>query len=142
MIPTEISIFVCKKCGEAMTVPLEDGYGEEYCTNPECGATIKRSRDSIGQRGVDWVSIAAYDIDREWGGPEEGGWYYDTGERVDETLRSFRIRDLEWSDPQTKEAEDYMKFLKEHNDYKNCRVRVYVEVIAPKEFPNVTPRYC
>ena len=23
--------------------------------------------------------LAFYEIDREWGGPEEGGWWYDTG---------------------------------------------------------------
>lgn len=25
-----------------------------------------------------WMNI--YEVDREFGGPEEGGWYYDTGE--------------------------------------------------------------
>lgn len=26
--------------------------------------------------------VAFYEVDREYGGPEEGGWYYDTGRFV------------------------------------------------------------
>lgn len=31
--------------------------------------------------------LAFYEIDRAWGGPEEGGWWYDTGTLV----RPFRV---------------------------------------------------
>jgi hypothetical protein len=31
--------------------------------------------------------LSFYEIDRAYGGPEEGGWYFDTGELV----RTFRI---------------------------------------------------
>ncbi len=33
--------------------------------------------------------VAAYDVDRACGGPEEGGWWYDVGELV-RVLRVFR----------------------------------------------------
>jgi hypothetical protein len=31
-------------------------------------------------------SVAIYLTDRRYGGPEEGGWWYDVGERVDDVL--------------------------------------------------------
>jgi hypothetical protein len=33
--------------------------------------------------------IAVYELDRAYGGPEEGGWWYDTGERVRIIERDF-----------------------------------------------------
>ena len=36
--------------------------------------------------------VAAYDVDRVFGGPEEGGWWYDAGELV-RVLRTFRNED-------------------------------------------------
>lgn len=33
--------------------------------------------------------VAVYDVGMRWGGPEEGGWWYDAGSLV-RTLRTFR----------------------------------------------------
>lgn len=138
MIPTQITIFRCKNCGEVMTEPEYDGYGNDYCTNPECGHEINRTKDAYGQRPVDYVSIAAYETDREYGGPEEGGWYYDTGRRIDSTLRCFPLLGPDNKD----DAEAYLKELKNDPELSDCRVRVYTETVALRNFPEVRPRYC
>ena len=142
MIPTQITIFRCPKCLEVMTEPEYDGYGNDYCTNPECGHEINRTKDAYGQRPVGYVSIAAYVPGREYGGPEEGGWYYDTGYRIDESLRCFPLLHGPFNELNTSEAEKYLKELKESPEYDDCRVRVYAEVVAPRNFPEVRPRYC
>jgi hypothetical protein len=37
-------------------------------------------------------TVAAYEIDMAYGGPEEGGWYYGTGQYV-RTLKTVKTRD-------------------------------------------------
>lgn len=41
-----------------------------------------------------FVEVAVYMIDRAWGGPEEGGWYYDCGERCKDR-KTYRCASLE-----------------------------------------------
>jgi hypothetical protein len=36
--------------------------------------------------------VAIYETNQEYGGPEEGGWWYDTGERVTDPV-AFATRD-------------------------------------------------
>lgn len=40
--------------------------------------------------------VAVYMVDRQYGGPEEGGWYYDAGELV-RTMRVFGNQDTAYS---------------------------------------------
>lgn len=42
---------------------------------PSCDAAPKSVRRTV-------IAVAVYLIDRAYGGPEEGGWYYDCGERI------------------------------------------------------------
>lgn len=44
-------------------------HGADYSLSHSIGYTPSEDR---------WLVV--YEVDREFGGPEEGGWYYDTGE--------------------------------------------------------------
>ena len=51
-------------------------------------------------RGPKLWSVAVFMVDRAYGGPEEGGWYYDTGSPADEFCqftRLFHTEDAAWA---------------------------------------------
>jgi len=138
-VPRIVTVWHCKECCNETTTPREDDYTcDYYC--PACGETL--SREHTGERQVYWVSIAAFTTGRDYGGPEEGGWYYDTGERIDESLRCFPVVHGAFNEPDDTEARAYLQYLKEHPEYEDCRVRVYVEVVAEESFPQQRPYYC
>lgn len=41
-----------------------------------------------------FYTVAIYLVDRAYGGPEEGGWYYDCGTRVDHAVDGINPNDL------------------------------------------------
>lgn len=112
-------VYRCQECEHQSEDP-------EYC--PRC-----KGDEMIFDhtRPAQWVSIALYSLDRVYGGPEEGGWYYDAGTRWDETLRCFDSSDFE-------AAEAYMRTLPNNSEN---RPRLYCETVAPKAFPETRPRY-
>jgi len=120
------------ECGWRGTNPDgDDPSGELYC--PDCGGVVQAGDD----RNATWVSIARYDISRAYGGPEEGGWYYDEGTRLDDTLRCFDVYDSVG----LLEASLYYERLLNESDC-DFPPRVYLERVAPKNFPESRPFYC
>jgi hypothetical protein len=49
---------------------LSEDYPGQYITGPD--------HDTRDQEGLTYVN--AYAVSRNWGGPEEGGWWWDSGE--------------------------------------------------------------
>lgn len=52
---------------------------------PVCGSTECMDTDCIGgavKRPPGYWTVAVYSVDRAYGGPEEGGWYYTHGDIV------------------------------------------------------------
>ena len=93
-------------------IQAETGKDVYYC--PECHShrvtsswlvNYETGNPACSDCGVDaqfshrtpaaWVSIAAYCVARKYGGPEEGGWWYDAKYREDCTIRCFEQNDLE-----------------------------------------------
>ena len=48
---------------------------------------------------MDWY-VNIYKVDRAYGGPEEGGWYYDVGELVESKC-------FDWADPSNREGKTH-----------------------------------
>ena len=46
----------------------------EQVTCPTCRAEL-----GLSAVAPQWRYVCAYDTNRAWGGPEEGGWWFDTG---------------------------------------------------------------
>ena len=115
--------------------PYEDFY---YCG--DCSANVELERE----RPADWFSVAVYELNRAYGGPEEGGWYYDTGTRVDETVRTFRN-----TSEGREDAEKYLDSLHalhfpyraEHRDSPCYTSRVHPETLPDQGFPRHRPVY-
>lgn len=126
-----VPVYKCPECenngrAEAWTDDPYEGLVCEYC-----GCAVKHERDEKAQ----WWSVGVYETDRSYGGPEEGGWWYDTGSLTDPWhVRAFQ--DYE-------EAKKYQLSIRDqYADEKNIAVRGFTEQLPVAGYPNVRPRYC
>jgi len=137
-----IMLYSCPDCGRISVASgfITDPYsGDLHCG--ECDEVV----EFHSSRKPEWFSVAIYEVSREYGGPEEGGWYYDAGTRVDETVRTF---------PHTPEGiEDAEKYLdslhalrfsdrRDRWDSSVYTSRVYLETLPHAHFPRHRPVYC
>ena len=74
-------------------------------------------------------TLSEYEVDRRYGGPEEGGWYYTEG-RLVRTIKRFSTRQqaLDYRDAKCPESDRFTHF------------NIY-EGEAPEFFPNRKPTY-
>jgi len=88
----------------------------------------------VTDRPAKWWSVGVYETDESYGGPEEGGWWYQTGVRTDE----FKIRVFE----NLTEATNYLVVLREiYKDERNIGVRSFTETLPDASFPLRQPYY-
>lgn len=139
----DIKSYGCTTCD--VSLRLEeceyDDYEEKY-TCPHCNNFHVEVQS---ERPARWFSVAIYEVHRAYGGPEEGGWYYDVGNRINETVRTFQ------NSPEGRyEAERYLEslhalqfprslerwFLQPHTS------RVFSEQLPDGHFPKRRPVYC
>jgi len=107
--------------------------------DPDLRVAESRLRDWT--RGIRHVSV--YLVQRCYGGPEEGGWYYDAGELV-----------VTETHPTPADAEARAEELRESEEYSNAdrrelssvistgRYDVRVEANPGEDWPRRVPRYC
>jgi hypothetical protein len=89
--------------------------------------------------------IGFYELDREYGGPEEGGWWYDTGELV----RPFAIvRNYDQANAKCRRANKLLDHIQRHKRstgsvaYRGGRYAAMVfEDNLPKHHPQERPHY-
>lgn len=91
-------------------------------------------------RPADWFSVAVYTSERMYGGPEEGGWYYDAGNLVEH----HRIKFFD----KYEEAQEYARELwdwceEENKDMGEMRfvVRCTTEAMPDTYYPKHRPYY-
>lgn len=124
----------CRDCDSLLDI---DELGENdggYSVCPHCGT------DEPGyehDRPARWWSVGLYEIGRAYGGPEEGGWWYDVGTLTDPwTVRGF---DTEVA------AREYLDHLWAHRrelcgDYR-IEPRGFTESLPVLGFPARRPHY-
>jgi hypothetical protein len=89
--------------------------------------------------------VGIYNVDMAYGGPEEGGWYYDTGS-LKRALRIFPSEDQAYAF--ACRANRLLKYLERHKRPVSSAAyngdRHYVEVHAnelPRYYPKELPHY-
>ena len=131
-----LSLHTCPECDRDWTSAeiRVDGYGEYLC--PECECEVSLS----GECDATFWSVALYETDRRYGGPEEGGWYYDTGSLIE--MNKVRVfEDLA-------EAEAYLDKLWDEipSEHKRGDTRVvamgWTECLPARHWPQCRPHYC
>jgi hypothetical protein len=125
-VPEKITVAGCLDCGWEGTPDDVDDY--DGC--PHCGAECEIQ---MFERDPRFWSVALYDTHQSYGGPEEGGWHYESGDRLVETVRNFEKFD---------EAVAYADSLEtEHLDIHRLKVKAYANKMAPCSYPQSRPHY-
>lgn len=91
--------------------------------------------DYSHQADSTYVGIAAYDIDRKYGGPEEGGWHYDEGNVIKQTLRCYNVNQFE------ELLAYHMELHSRFGRVKGKQIILYPDTIPPSRFPEDKPIY-
>jgi hypothetical protein len=128
----DIRIYKCEACGcECTYDQLKKNY--YYCDQwcPNCGdEKIAYARSRPAMLG----SVAVFFTDRAYGGPEEGGWWDDTGRVDPQSIRCYEAGDFP-------AMQSYIELLRMRYPEKNARVYTYSEKIPPMFFPINRPFY-
>ena len=127
-----VTLYRCERCehtGTSKQFTYEPYEGHYVCG--ECGDPVVHE----AERRADWISVALYERTREYGGPEEGGWYYDAFYLVTSTIRCFDAGDLPV-------AEQYRELLRMRNEPSNTAVQVFCEELPDVRTPRHRPVYC
>ena len=106
---------------------IVDEYSD-YC--PVC--ENEGARYTGEDRKATYWSVALYVTGQAYGGPEEGGWYYTAGNRVE----TAKIRVFE----SYKKAVKYCTKLE--TEFPDLQARGFTEELPPKGWPTTKPRYC
>ena len=149
-------VYECATCGREASVEtlIWDQYEECYwCSvngedDHDCDGRMKWLRDEPAE----FVSIAMYTTHRVYGGPEEGGWWYDAGNMIPRTLRNFGPEDWGKDSEEEGSAQWYHKELQKQaygDNETNRRDRIegrYLVTLranktAPGFFPAQRPIY-
>jgi hypothetical protein len=84
-----VPVYTCPDCGMKTSAPHTDGYDQDFCPDETCRGVMGHAK----MRDAEYVTVALYENDREYGGPEEGGWWYEVGTLIPGTQRSFLLED-------------------------------------------------
>ena len=90
-----------------------------------------------------YVHVNAYSVDRIYGGPEEGGWWYDSGE----PLGSIMIEDTDENRTAAKNLlrERFSSQFEGNRDRHSVigeeNLEIYVEDHHAKPYPETRPHY-
>lgn len=133
MFDIEIKQYHCDKCHHTAEASkwCDD---RENLDGPWCGECGEHV-EPVESRPARYVSVAMYYVTHTYGGPEKGGWYYDYGDRCEETVRCFELADL----PVAKQYEELLwnRIGKEWG----LTVRTFVEQLPDTHFPLQRPYY-
>lgn len=103
---------------------------------PRCEGTEHELTAS--ERPAEWWSVAVYQRGREYGGPEEGGWWYDTGSLTEH--RKIRVYE-DFAEAEARVRELCAWILAEGWS-KELGVVSFTEKLPVKSYPERRPRYC
>ena len=127
-----IAVFECKECeNRCFGHHLKrNGYGDTWC--PVCETHDPKYLHDIF---ATFWSVAVYSVDSQYGGPEEGGWWYE----VLSLVKLNHVRVFESFD----EAKSYQDLLFDKlGESRYLRVIGFTERLPASTLPEVRPRYC
>lgn len=135
-LSTTVPTYVCDDCGDQMThgEVLWDGYDEGTCRR--CQSLVS----GAGDRDATYWSVGVYEVTRQYGGPEEGGWYYDAGYRIEpHKMRVF----ADYAEAALYAARLWDE-LPESDKRGESRLTVcgFTECLPETHWPRARPRYC
>jgi hypothetical protein len=99
-----------------------------------------RRVEQTSERPAEWWAVAVYTSDRAYGGPEEGGWWYNCGELVEHSKIKFFGNH---SDAYAYSQELWAWCLEENKDRGDVKlvVRAFTEQMPDSHYPLRRPYY-
>jgi hypothetical protein len=129
----------CELCADAFENDNVSGHcaiGSAMREDMQAGVA---SRFRVPRRKMWYVNV--YEVDRAYGGPEEGGWYFDTGEPTGQSEPYF-TEDFAWFRARILDENFYEDRRKVgYVNYRGGAYEVKVQPHPPKAYPEVTPHY-
>ena len=152
------TVFKCNKCGhEATTDRLnwDDEYERYDCpgVDDDTFGPCDGKMEYLKEIPAEYVSIGLYETHRAYGGPEEGGWYYDAGTLCHATLRNFTPEHWGKDHKDAGHAQWYYNVLKGMAEERNAANRkdifnelryhasLMVNTTLPAHYPPKRPQY-
>ena len=117
---------------------------QDPCSDPECwGCAWKSALAEMKNQPVTYY-LNEYQVDLAYGGPEEGGWTYETGiftkclGTADSREKALRMRRSEQQriDEENARRPDFTSVLSQGE------LRLYVQAHRGEDFPKERPYYC
>ncbi len=139
----EIEYATCTVCGaKSVAVDFYDEY-DSVTQCPKCHA-YNCVEDTTTEPAKQWT-VALYETGRAYGGPEEGGWWYDYGTLTEqEKMRTFTSFDeaVAYQEKLWEEVDAHS--LLPENRYADYRLTVwgYTDTEAYTHYPKTRPYYC
>ena len=132
----EVITYTCSVCdGVYLAHELDYTDWNEVGCCPRC-AGVDHSL-SPGTRPAEWWSVGVYQRGREYGGPEEGGWWYDSGPLVEHR----RVRVYEnFAEAQARVQELYAE-IRAEGWLSELAVKGFTERLPVQHTPERRPRY-
>lgn len=133
MLTETFGIYQCPECEQSGS--LIDIFDDNNNECKMCGVEIESSElKYVGEENAKFWSVALYTITREYGGPEEGGWYYDCLEVVyPEKARIFESY---------KASKEYFnKLANNHMFNYGITVKGFTNKFPDTYFPKTKPKY-
>jgi hypothetical protein len=136
----QVRVHVCPSCDLRTTFRSHDR--DDYPTCWYCGNELFEQPTSY--RDPEYVTVALYTRSRQYGGPEEGGWWYNEYDLVAGTKRSFLAEDA----PQAEVYRETLvhRALADRREYRYTddpySVLVFGEDESVTHYPLSRPHYC
>lgn len=132
----EVMTYTCSSCdGTYLSHELDWDWHSERSRCPRCEG---EEHELIpGTRPAEWWSVAVYQRGREYGGPEEGGWWYDTGSLTEH--RKVRVYES-YAEAQARVQELYAE-IRADGQLSELGVVGFTERLPVWKFPERRPRY-
>lgn len=132
----EVTIYTCPGCTDTYRADqLERLDREERHVCPRCEDVSLEL--SASTRPAEWWSVAIYQRGRQYGGAEEGGWWYDTGSLTEH--RKMRVCE-DFAEAEARVQELYA-WIRAEGWLSELGVRGFTEQLPVKSYPEERPRY-
>jgi hypothetical protein len=112
-----------------------DDYAEQYVTH-DTGVIVEQT----SERPAEWWCVAVYTSNRAYGGPEEGGWWYDCGGLVEHAKIKFFEK---YQDAYDYTQELWAWCIEENKDRGDEKLvaRAFTEQLPDTHYPKTQPFY-
>lgn len=132
----EVTTYTCSSCSDVyLSHELEHTDWNDVGCCPRCEGEPHSLHTST--RPAEWWSVAVYQRGREYGGPEEGGWWYDTGTLTEH--RKMRVCES-YAEAQARVQELYA-WIQAEGWQKELAVVGFTERLPVRLTPERRPRY-